>query len=55
MLADGATHSVIEIAMRLRIADPRSEIRNLRNKGVNVLDYWEAGRDGKYKRYYIPR
>lgn len=53
LLSDGFTHSVIEIANRLHIGDPRSDIRNLRAKGVAVSDIWVKGQEGRYKRYFI--
>lgn len=53
LLSDGHAYSVTEIANALYIGDPRSSIRNLRNKGVNICDYWAQSQEGRYKRYYI--
>lgn len=53
LLSDGHAYSVVEIANRLHIGDPRSDIRNLRAKGVAVGDIWVKGQAGRYKRYFI--
>lgn len=53
LLSDGHAYSVTEIANTLYIGDPRSSIRNLRNKGVKICDYWAQSQEGRYKRYYI--
>lgn len=55
LLSDGQAHSVIEIANRLNIGDPRASIRDLRNKGVKVEDRWVNGDENHYKVYFIKR
>lgn len=46
--------SVIDIMTRLNIADPRSIIRDLRKKGVQVCDEWRKTTKGnRYKVYWI--
>ncbi len=57
LLRDGGKYSAMDISIRLRIGDARSEIRNLRNKGIAVLDEWVPGKDGenRYKLYWIER
>lgn len=45
--------STADIAIRLHYADPRSYIRELRDKGINVLDEWIEGDETRYKRYTI--
>lgn len=46
-------HSVTDITIKLRYADPRSYIRYLRDKGVNVRDEWVEKKDSRYKIYWI--
>lgn len=55
LLSEGGRYSVIEIAIRLHIGDPRSNIRHLRSKGIEILDEWVSTKDGvgRYKRYYM--
>lgn len=54
LLRDGGKHSVADIMNRLFIGDPRSTIRNLRNRGIEVKDVEVPSvNGGKYKRYWI--
>lgn len=46
-------HSATDITIKLRYADPRSYIRYLRDKGVNVRDEWVQKKDTRYKIYWI--
>lgn len=47
-------HTVTDITIKTGFGDPRSYIRDLREKGVNVLDEWRKTSDGvRYKVYYI--
>ncbi len=46
-------HSATDITIKLRYADPRSYIRCLRDKGVNVRDEWVQKKDTRYKIYWI--
>ena len=46
-------HSVTDITIILGYSDPRSYIRTLRDKGVNVLDEWVQKEDIRYKLYWI--
>lgn len=57
LLRDGGKYSAIDISIRLRIGDARSEIRNLRKMGIAVCDEWVPGKDGenRYKLYWIER
>lgn len=45
--------SVADITVALGYCDPRSYIRELRNRGVNVLDEWTKKDDVHFKRYWI--
>ena len=48
--------SVGDISAVYRISDPRGHIRDLREKGVNILDEWCKGDDGiRFKRYWIEK
>lgn len=54
LLSSGSRYSVIDIAIRLHIGDPRSVIRNIRNMGIEICDEWVEGTSGtRYKRYWI--
>lgn len=54
LLSGGGAFSVVDIIRALPIGDPRSEIRNLRNIGVNVQDVWATGYSGtRFKLYFI--
>lgn len=54
-LSRGGRHSVADISIGLHLSDPRSVIRNLRAKGVPVLDEWYkcANSHGRYKKYFV--
>ena len=51
-LQDGAKHSAIDLAIHCCCPDPRSEIRHLRNAGIEVRDEWCETDEGKYKVYW---
>lgn len=54
LLRDGGKYSVVDIMNRLYIGDPRSTIRDLRNRGIEVKDVEVPSTNGgKYKRYWI--
>lgn len=55
LLSNGKAYSVLDIASLLKIGDPRSEIRHLRKKGIQINDYWEPSQKSKFKKYYIPQ
>ena len=56
LLRDGRKHTVADIMNALWIGDPRSAIRDLRNKGVEVQDEYITSLSGaRYKRYWIDR
>lgn len=55
LLSNGGKYSVIDIIKQTGcIADPRSEIRHLRNAGVDIRDCWETSASGsRYKVYWM--
>lgn len=53
LLQGGSRWTVIDIAIKAKIGDPRSVIRNIRKQGVIVSDEWVNGKDAPYKRYWI--
>ena len=54
LLSSGSRYSVIDIALKLHIGDPRSIIRDLRKMGIKVSDMWMISSEGgRYKRYWI--
>ena len=47
-------YSNIEMSSRLWLADPRSVIRNLRDKGLPIEDEWRKTSNGnRYKVYFL--
>lgn len=46
-------HTVTQMTFETGFADPRSYIRELRNRGINVLDEWIRKDDVHFKRYWI--
>lgn len=45
-----------DLCAALHVADPRGHIRDLRAKGINVVDEWVKGTDGaQYKRYWVSK
>ena len=54
LLQSGKKYSVADISVALRLSDPRSCIRDLRAKGIDILDEWVLSEHGsKFKRYFI--
>lgn len=52
LLQTGA-YSAADISICLGYSDPRSYIRVLRNKGVNIQDYWVQTPEVRFKKYFI--
>lgn len=53
-LLQGGHYSVADISAALRLSDPRSAIRDLRDKGVPIADVWcDSEHGGRFKRYFI--
>ncbi|MGI6048865.1 MAG: hypothetical protein ACOYEG_12820 [Petrimonas sp.] len=46
-------HSAADITIQLGFCDPRSYIREIRDKGVVVLDEWVEKEDVRFKRYWV--
>lgn len=53
LLSGGGKYSAFDIALRLRLCDPRGHIAALRRKGVEILDEWKTGEGTRYKVYFI--
>lgn len=54
LLSDGVPRSVADISVALRLSDPRSAIRDLRDMGISVCDEWHKSvHGGRFKRYFI--
>lgn len=54
LLCRGGHYSAADISAALRLSDPRSAIRDLRDKGVPIVDVWCDGEHGgRFKRYFI--
>lgn len=47
-------YSAADISIRLGYSDPRTYIKTLRDKGIDVCDEWIEKKDTRYKVYYIP-
>ena len=48
-------HSVTDITIALGYGDPRSYIRDLREKDITIYDQWVKKGDARYKIYWIDR
>lgn len=54
LLCQGGQYSVADLSAALRLSDPRSQIRNLRSKGIAIADIWcNAVHGSRFKRYFI--
>lgn len=55
ILSNGRKHSAADISILTHFSDPRAIIRDLRVKGLQILDEWRvnAEKDGRYKVYYL--
>lgn len=53
LLQGGSRWTVIDIAIKAKIGDPRSIIRNLRKQGVIVSDEWVRNPASSFKRFWI--
>ncbi len=48
-------HTVTQMTFETGFADPRSYIRELRHRGITVLDEWISKNGTHYKRYWIKK
>jgi hypothetical protein len=55
LFLSGLKYTVVELTEILQTPDPRSHIRFIRNKGVNILDYWINSKNSKYKVYFLEK
>ena len=54
LLQSGKKYSAADISVALRLSDPQSCIRDLRAKGIDILDEWVPSEHGsRFKRYYL--
>lgn len=53
LLTSSDKWTVIDLAIKGKIGDPRSVIRNLRKQGIKVNDEWVQGKNSSFKRYWI--
>lgn len=55
VLISGGQWATYNVAESLNIPDPRSVIRYLRKKGLNVRDRWVRERGMRFKRYWLEK
>lgn len=55
VLISGGQWATYNVAESLNIPDPRSVIRYLRKKGLNVRDLWVRERGMRFKRYWLEK
>lgn len=56
ILSDGGKYSAADLTVRTHYCDPRGHIKELRDKGIDILDEWRQTDDGiRYKVYYLNR
>lgn len=54
LLLTGDKFSVADISVHLHLSDPRSHIKQLRDKGITILDEWRTSiHQNKYKVYWM--
>lgn len=54
ILSDGGKYSAADLTVRTHYCDPRGHIKELRDKGIDILDEWRQTDDGiRYKVYYL--
>lgn len=56
LLLTGGKFSVADISVHLHLSDPRSHIKQLRDKGISILDEWRTSEhQNKYKVYWLKK
>ena len=54
LLQSGKKYSAADISVALRLSDPRSCIRDLRAKGIDILDEWVPSEHvSQFKLYFL--
>jgi len=53
LFLSGGQYSNVDISRIIRTPDPRSHIRELRKRGIKILDYWIKTENSRYKIYFI--
>jgi len=53
MFLAGGRYSVVQLSEILKIPDPRSHIRYIRNAGIAISDYWVKTEFSRYKVYFL--
>ncbi len=55
LLSNGKQHSSYQLMLHLKTSDPRREVKQLRDKGINIQDVWIDTTDTKprHKHYFI--
>lgn len=55
ILAGGGKYSAADLSVLTHYSDPRGHIRDLRNKGIAILDEWRdnSHKDERHKVYYL--
>lgn len=54
VLMNGGRYSIADICVRTHQSDPRSAIRDLRKRGIDIADEWRKTADGdRYKVYFL--
>lgn len=53
LFLSGGRYSVVQLSALLRIPDPRSHIRYIRNAGIQISNYWIKTDFSRYKVYFL--
>ena len=53
LFLSGKKFSVVDLSKLTNSADPRGNIRYIRNAGVPISDYWVNTKFSKYKVYFL--
>jgi Helix-turn-helix domain len=51
----GEELTVVGITLALHIPDPRSHIRDIRNAGIQISDYWVYDENSRHKVYFLKK
>lgn len=53
LLSDGHKHTAMEVSFKCHISDPRSTIRDIRERGIDIKDEWVEENGSRFKHYWI--